>query len=81
MQRPKREAKQEAGTGTARVTYPAADFNMESWLDLNPKLPTFVFWEGVVVHLKEETVHAPLGAVGPRRDRQGLLIFDLFDMV
>jgi methyltransferase (TIGR00027 family) len=65
----KQAALAEAGIDVSRVTFVAADFNRQSWLEalrargFDPDRPTFVLWEGVCMYLEEQAVAATLRSV------------------
>lgn len=65
----KQRAIAKAGIDASHVTFVAADFNRQSWLDalvehgFDPSLPTFVLWEGVSMYLEAQAVDATLAAV------------------
>lgn len=68
-QRQKRALLAEAGIDASHVTFVAADFNQESWLDrlvaegFDPARQTFVLWEGVTYYLQPEAVRDTLKSV------------------
>lgn len=62
----KREMLKRAGVDTTQVTFVAADFLTEDWLEklvaagFDPDTPSFFLWEGVTMYLDRETVEGTL---------------------
>ncbi len=68
-QEAKRTALARAGLSADHVTFVETDFNQKSWFQaateqgFDPKLPTFILWEGVTMYLNDEAVEATLRQV------------------
>ena len=84
MQAQKRQSLEKANIATTGVSFAAADFNKESWLeilkrvDFDPDKPTFVLWEGVTYYLEAQAVNATLQTVATQLARGSAIAFDYF---
>lgn len=79
----KRAALAEAGVDTSHVTFVAADFNEQSWLEalkahgFDPTKPTYVLWEGVTMYLEKEAIANTLRSL-TRLAHGSVIAFDYF---
>lgn len=83
-QRQKLAALEGAGIEHAGVTFVAADFNVDSWLDLlvgsgfDPSKKSFFLWEGVTYYLEEEVVRENLRMIAQAGGKGSVVAFDYF---
>jgi methyltransferase (TIGR00027 family) len=81
-QNQKIRALEKANLDPSEVTFAAADFNRESWLDalervgFDPEKPSFFLFEGVTYYLEAESVNATLQTVAAQLAKGSAIAFD-----
>jgi methyltransferase (TIGR00027 family) len=84
-QRFKREMLRRAGVDARRVTFVAADFERDDWLErlvaagFEPGRPSFFLWESVTMYLDRAAVERTLGAIAGTA-KGSVVAFDYFSL-